>query len=413
MLIRITCSLLVSLLCFSMCTAEDWPQFLGPQRNGISTETKLVDRFPEDGPKIIWRTDLGVGMSGIAIRNNIAATLYQDGTSQYVVAVNVSNGEIVWKTPIAPNYKNGMGDGPRSTPVIDHDQVFAFSGEGILSCLSLQKGEKQWAAHPLAELDGKPAEYGMACSPLVTDDHVIVIAGATQGTVVAYERKSGKLAWSAGEGQPAGYSSPALLKVGSSVQVVVFHGRGAMGLVPASGEEIWSYPYITDYNCNIATPISIGDNILLSAGENHGTVLLNVPQKSGGMIDEIWKSFGNRSNFRNEWQTSILLDGYLYGFDNVGSAGPVTNLTCLKADDGSVVWQKRRFGKGNMISADGKLWCTTMDGELVIVKATPENFEELDRVTIMGQTRQAPALSAGRLFVRDGAQMICVDVRRE
>ncbi|MDB4731747.1 PQQ-binding-like beta-propeller repeat protein [bacterium] len=396
----------------SACIAADWAQFLGPQRNGISKEENLIDRFSVDGPNIRWRTDLGVGMSGIVVTDKTACTLYQDDQQQYVVAVDVLTGDVKWKTAIAPNYKNGMGDGPRSTPAIDQGQLFALSGEGVLACLSFPKGEKVWSVDPFKEFGGKPSEYGMSCSPILTDEHAIVTVGASKATVAAFDRKTGELAWTAGNGNPAGYSSPALLKVKQTVQLVVFHGSGAMGLVPKTGKEIWSYPYITDYNCNIATPISVGDNVLLSAGENHGTVLLSVPEKAGGKISEIWKSFGNRSDFRNEWQTSILLNEFLFGFDNVGSAGPVTNLTCLNAKDGTVMWQKRRFGKGNMIAADRKFWCTTMDGDLVIVNATIKNYEELDRATVMGQTRQAPTLSDGKLYLRDGAEMICIDIRK-
>jgi outer membrane protein assembly factor BamB len=130
----------------------------------------------------------------------------------------------------------------------------------------------------------------------------------------------------------------------------------------------------------------------------------------GGTIGESWTSFGGQSVLRNEWQTSILIDGYLYGFDNIGSAGPVTNLTCIDAQTGEQVWLERRFGKGNLIAADGKLWMTNMDGELIIVRASPEGFEELSRATVLDQTRQAPALADGKLYVRDDAVIMCIDV---
>jgi outer membrane protein assembly factor BamB len=115
---------------------------------------------------------------------------------------------------------------------------------------------------------------------------------------------------------------------------------------------------------------------------------------------------------RNEWQTSVLIDGYLYGFDNVGSAGPVTHLTCVNAKTGERVWQKLRFGKGNLIAADGKLWCSTMAGDLVLVRATPEKYEELSRATVIGETRQAPVIAQGRLYLRDGTEIVCLDIAR-
>ncbi|WP_417850803.1 PQQ-binding-like beta-propeller repeat protein [Thalassoglobus sp.] len=396
----------------SIAVAEDWPQFLGPQRNGISKETNLLNQFPEDGPKVVWRSPVGVGMSGISVVGETVFTLAQNDQYQYVIAIDSKTGDHRWRSPLAPAYENTMGDGPRSTPAIDEGNVFAVSGEGILGCFSATDGGKKWSVDPVQEFGGKPAEYGVACSPILTSEHVIITVGLPKATVAAFDRSSGKIAWTAGTGNAAGYSSPTLLSLHDQVQLVVFHGQGVFGLDPKTGKELWSYPYITDYHCNIATPIAVDGNVLISAGENHGTALLNVPAKSGGEINEIWTSFGNRSIFRNEWQTSILLDGYLYGFDNIGSAGPVTNLACVEAKTGKLIWQKKRFGKGNLIAADGKLWCSTMDGELVIVAATPEKFQELGRASLIGETRQAPSLSQGRLYLRDGAEMVCVDVKK-
>lgn len=403
---------LLMLSCSSATSAGDWSQFLGEHRNGISAETGLIDRFAQGQPKISWRVSLGTGMSGVAVQGEMVCTLFQDDSQQYVVALDKKSGKQLWKEAVAPAYQNAMGNGPRSTPAVSQGAVYALTGEGLITCCRLSDGRKVWQVDPFQMWGGRPAEYGMACSPVLTDQHVIVTVGAEKATVVALNRETGEVAWTAGEKLPAGYSSPALLKVKNSVQLVVFYGSGAFGVNPHDGQVIWNFPYVTDYDCNIATPLSIAGNILLSAGENHGTVLLDVPIAPGGKVTQLWTTFGNRSVFRNEWQTSALVGGYLYGFDNVGSAGPVTNLSCLDPVTGELVWQKKRFGKGNLIAADGKLWCTTMDGELVIVKATPEKFVELDRATLFGQTRQAPALSDGKLFMRDNAELICVDVKQ-
>ena len=152
--------------------------------------------------------------------------------------------------------------------------------------------------------------------------------------------------------------------------------------------------------------------MLLSAGENHGSVLLSL--KANGKKFEVspaWESFGAGSVLRNEWQTSILLDGYLYGIDNVGSAGPVSHLTCVEAATGKRQWQQLRFGKSNLIAADGKLFLSTMQGELVVVKVNPKKYEELGRKVVAGKTRQAPALAGGLLYLRDDREILCLDVR--
>jgi outer membrane protein assembly factor BamB len=393
----------------------DWPQFLGPDRNGISRETGLLTAWPKDGPREVWRRAGGVGMSGLAIRGGKLYTLVQKADRQWAVCLDKQTGAGEWETDLAPAYKNQMGDGPRATPAVADGELYVFTGEGILAALKTSDGAIVWQKNVVSEFGGKPADYGMACSPLVIGDRVVITAGAPAATVAAFDRKSGAVAWIAGKDFPPGYSSPSVLKVGGREQLVVLHGAGASGLDPSTGGELWSFPYETDFNCNIATPLAIDGKVFLSAGENHGSVLLALkPQgEKKFAAEEAWASHGPKSVLRNEWQTSILLDGNLYGFDNVGSAGPVTHLTCVNAATGERRWQELRFGKGNLIAADGKLFLSTMQGELVVATATPNRFEELGRKRILGKTRQAPALAAGLLYLRDDREIVCLDVRRE
>ena len=390
----------------------EWPQFLGPQRNGLSSETGLLDRWPDDGPQELWRVPGGVGMSGLAISRGRVLTLVQREGKQWLIALDAKTGDSIWQTPLAPEYRNAMGNGPRGTPAISGDQVFVFTGEGILSAHGFADGKQLWSHHVVKELSGKEAEYGMACSPLVVGEQVIVTAGAAKGTLVAFDTQSGKQLWTAGK-DPAGYSSPALLNVGGRQQIVAFTGSSALGVDPAKGTLLWRYPFKTNFECNITTPLEIKEDVFLSAGEDHGSVLLGLKPKADSFeISEVWSSFGNKSVLRNEWQTSMLLDGYLYGLDNAGGAGPITHLTCIAAATGERKWQQARFGKGNLIAADGKLFLTTMKGELVLVRATPERYDELSRATVLGSTRQAPALSNGRLFLRDDKEIVCLNVRK-
>ena len=389
----------------------EWPQFLGPNRNGLSGETGLLTEWPAEGPKVVWRVPGGVGMSGFAISRGRAVTLVQRDGKQWVVGLDAKTGATQWQTPVAPIYKNGMGNGPRATPAIAGDSVFVFTGEGILAALNFADGKPVWSHNVVGELKGAIAEYGMASSPLVVGANVVVTAGAPGASVVAYDTKSGKLAWKSGD-DAAGYSSPALLELSGRKQLVVFNGEAIVGLVPDTGAALWRYPYETNFNCNIVTPLAFKDQVFISSGENHGCVMLSF-KKSGDKISvgEAWSSQGSQSVLRNEWQTSILSDGYLYGFDNVGAAGPVTHLNCVNAETGKRVWQKTRFGKGNLIAADGKLFISTMNGDLVAVRITPTAFEEIGRTPLIGPTRQAPALSNGLLYLRDDEEIVCVDVR--
>lgn len=391
---------------------DPWPQFLGPQRNGISAETGLIDKWPAEGLKAKWRVPGGVGMSGLAISRGKLLTLVQREGKQWLAAHDAATGKALWSSPLAPAYENTMGNGPRGTPAIAGEVVLTFTGEGILTASKFSDGALLWSHHCVKELGGKPAEYGMACSPLVVGEQVVVTVGAPKATVAAYQIASGKLAWTAGD-DVAGYSSPALLTVGGRAQIVVFTGGSALGLEPKTGNTLWRHPYETNYECNIITPLAIKGQVFISAGENHGSALLALkPQSDKFAVEEVWSSQGVKSVLRSEWQTPILLDGYLYGMDNVGGAGPITHLTCINAATGERMWQQARFGKGNLIAAEGKLFISTMKGELVLAQANPKEYVELGRSELLGSTRQAPALANGLLYLRDDKEIVCVDVHK-
>lgn len=391
--------------------AGDWPQFLGPDRNGISGETGLLDDWPVGGPPVVWRQPGGVGMSGLAVRGKQLVTLVQNEGKQWLICLDAVSGKPQWRTPVAPAYENGMGDGPRATPCFEGENILGFTGEGVLFCAGAADGKIRWSHDTVKELKAKVADYGMACSPLVVGKNVVVTVGAPGACVAAYDIKSGKLAWTAGNDK-CGYSSPALLDVGGRKQLVVYTGSSVLGLDPKAGDQLWRFPYVTNFDCNIVTPLEFEGRVFISSGENHGSALLKLTP-AGGKFDvkEEWGSHGPQSVLRNEWQTSMLVDGRLYGFDNVGGAGPVSHLTCVDAATGKRLWQQARFGKGDLIAADGKLWMSTMRGELVVARISPDAYKELGRTTVLGQTRQMPTLANGRLYLRDDKEIVCVDVR--
>lgn len=405
------CLLYLALAC--ECFGEDWPQFLGPQRNGISTEsTALVESFPNGTPKVVWRVAGGVGMSGIAVANGKCYTTANRDNHQVLIALDSLSGKQSWAVPLAAAYENQMGDGPRATPTINASYIFSFTGEGILTCNAQADGKQVWQRDLPKDLKTKPSDYGMSCSPLIVNNLVIVQVGASQATVIAVDATTGKTVWSAGNGR-AGYSSPALLNIAGRSQIVAFAGSECLGLDPSTGNVLWQFPYVTDYECNAATPVAIGDQVFISSGENHGSVLLQITPKGAAFeVTKAWESQGTGSALRSEWQTPLVTGDLLFGFDNVGSAGPVTNLTCLDSQTGKVLWKQMRFGKSNGILADGKLLISTMDGELVLVRAQRSGFAELARAKVLGKTRQAPALSNGFAFLRDDEEIVCLDLRR-
>jgi outer membrane protein assembly factor BamB len=392
--------------------AADWPQFLGPNRNGISDETGLLNEWPAGGPKEVWRAPGGVGMSAVVISGGMACTLAQADEQQILLALDAKTGQQKWRTTIVPEFRNQMGNGPRATPAIADGAAFVFTGDGTLARVELASGDLTWKVPTFGRFPGKVADYGMACSPVVWGDTVIVTIGAAGATVAAFDVKSGETRWEFGKQEPAGYSSPAVLSVGGREQLVAFTGASVYGL-SKTGQRLWFYPYVTDYDCNIATPLLVDGKVFVSAGENHGSTLLSLIAVADRYRPSVaWESVGTGSVLRNEWQTSIYMNGYIYGFDNVGSAGPVTHLTCVNPRTGKVAWQEARFGKGNLIAADGKLFMSTMKGELVVAKASPAGYQEIGRQQVIETTRQAPSLSNGLLYLRDDAEIVCLNIKR-
>lgn len=392
---------------------EDWPQFLGENRNGVSAETGLIDAFPASGPSIRWRVPGGVGMSAIAIQADCAVTTWNADDKQLLVALDTNTGKIKWKTEMGPAYTNSMGDGPRSTPTISKQSVYAYSGEGILIAAELSTGKVLWRKNVPQEFSAEPSEYGMSCSPLVVDPYVVVHAGAPEAAVAALSIETGEVAWKCGNGH-AGYSSPNLLSTAGELTIVSVTGTKVLGINPSNGKLRWSYPFETDYGCNTASPISVDGGVFISAGENHGSVLLDVKKNNDQYtVSERWTSLNSKSVMRNEWQTSIVVGNYLYGFDNVGAAGPVSHFSCIESKSGKPVWQKTRFGKGNLVYADKKFWLTTTEGDLVIARAEAKGFEELSRVTLVGKTRQTLSIANGLGFLRDDSEVVCIELKKK
>ncbi|MCH2204016.1 MAG: PQQ-like beta-propeller repeat protein [Fuerstiella sp.] len=406
------------LLCFALCfvgsfsvQADDWPRFLGPQHKGVSDETNLVGSIPAAGPDVLWRVDLGVGSSGVVVSAGTVYTLFQDDARQYVVALDESSGDLKWKSGIADAYLNPQANGPRSTPTVAGDAVYVMTGEGILVSLDSDSGKIRWSVNTVSDPGMEPAQFGMSSSPLVYNDVVVVQTVSQDGSIAGFSVESGVRKWVAGIPE-CGYASPALISLCGVRQIVAMTGASVAGIVPHSGELLWEHPFVTDFNCNTANPVQIDESsVLISAGENHGSVLLGVTESDDGWTaEERWSSLGKRSVLRAEWQTPVLLDGHLFGLDNIGAAGPITNLVCVNAATGKSVWSKRRFGKSNLTLADGKLFMVTIDGELVIVNATTDGFRETARTKVLRMTRQAPVIANGRLYLRDDKEVVCIDV---
>lgn len=391
--------------------AADWPQWLGPLRNGHSPEKGLLVKWPASGPKVLWRAEGGDGYSSIAVAGGRAITLVQrtEGklAGQRVLALDAKTGETLWMSVPYPLFKNQFGNGPRSTPTIDGERVYAQLVTGQLICLAADTGKLLWEVDLLKKFGAKNITWGLSASPLVEGDLVLAVPGATGAGVAAFDKKTGKLAWKTSDDKAA-YASPVAATVDGKRQIIFFNAAGLLAVEPKQGKELWRVPWKTEFDCNIATPLVIGgDKLFVSSGERVGCTLFQLKPESPP--DVLWQSKGPKSVMINYWATSIETGGHLYGLS--GEFDKRISLVCVDVKTGKRTWAQEDFGKAAPLWADGHLLLTTKKGDLVLARATPQKYEELARVRgILGDNRTMPTLSQGRLYLRDREKILCLDV---
>jgi outer membrane protein assembly factor BamB len=393
------------------CLAADWPQFLGPTRNGVSAETGLVKTWPEKGPPVLWEKDIGEGFSGPVVAGGRLILFHRVGDEEVVESFNAADGKPQWKTAYATNYRDsyGKGNGPRATPTVAGDRVYTLGADGVLQCLKLDNGDKVWRKALRDEYKIGKSFFGIGTSPLVEGDRVLVNVGGKNGAgVVAFARDSGKEAWKAVD-QDASYSSPVAADV-DGVRCALFLTReGLVGLDPADGAVRFSKRWRSDndLSVNAATPVVVGDQIFLTACYGTGAVLLKA-KKDG--VEEVWK---NDKSLSCHFGTPVHSDGYLYGFDGREEEG--AKLRCVELKSGKVRWTADGYGCGSMVLAQGNLIVLTEDGDLVLVKASPDGCKELARAPslLKGPCRAQIALADGRLYARDGKRLVCWNLKEQ
>ncbi|MCI0685421.1 MAG: PQQ-like beta-propeller repeat protein [Gemmataceae bacterium] len=404
---RASCALIVILLAASTSPAADWPHWLGPNRNGSSPETGLLTTWPSTGPKILWQAKGGDGYSSIAVADGRAITLVQRGGQEVVVAFDAVKGTPLWETPLAPAYKNQYGNGPRSTPAIDGGSVYVTSVNGPIACLDVKTGKIVWQHDLLKEFGGKQLTWGLSASPTVEGDLVLAIPGAKGAGVAAFDKKTGKLAWKSGDDKP-GYATPIGVSVGDARQLIFFTATELRG-VGKDGKELWRVPWETEFDCNICTPLVVGAKLFVTSGEGVGSALFQL--SADAPPKELWRFEGEQSPMTNYWANAVHHEGHLYGLSGeFVQEGKRIELRCVELATGKVKWAKKGFGKAAVTLADGHLFLTTKKGDLVLVRATPEKYEEKGRVTILGENRTVGTIANKRLYLRDRAKIVCVDL---
>lgn len=382
---------------------EEWHRWRGPEGTGVSPAADWSPEFPPDGPRRLWKQEVGTGFSSISVANGRVYTMGNDGGQDTVYCFGLDSGEEIWKhsypADLHSKYYEG---GPSSTPAVDGSAVYTLSKNGDIFCLNAADGSVIWAKNLSQELEAKLPAWGFAGSVLIVGDRAFVNVG-TYGT--ALNKNNGEVIWTTGK-EASGYATPVPFDFEGEPHLAIFAAKSIAGVKQANGSVSWSHPWETSYDVNAADPIVNGNSVFISSGYGSGCALISF---EGGETREVWRS----EEMRNQANNCVLIDGHIYGIDGqVDDRQP--QIKCLEYATGEVKWSAPILGTGALIAADGKLIILSGRGELITAPATPERFEPISRAQVMGgRCWTAPALSNGRILCRNSrGTLICLDVRK-
>lgn len=378
-----------------------WPQFLGPDRNGLLPGPALARDWREAAPTELWRIRVGPAWSGFAIAEGIAVTQEQDGPQELVTAYDAATGQPLWRKNYEARYATTIaGEGPRATPTITGGRVYAVGATGWLHCLELRTGAPVWARNILEENGGGVPEWGMSASPLLLEEVVVVPAGGGNGrSLVGYARDTGAFAWGGGD-DPLAYSSPVLRSLGGVPQILLFNGRAVTGHAPSNGRVLWRHPWSSPHP-KVANPVVTGpDTLVASAGYGQGAEALQIKPGANDTwtVTRLWKSNRLKAKFSN----FIAHDGHLYGLDD-------GIFTCLDAASGAQLWKEGRYGHGQFMLVGDVILLLAESGDLVLIDPQPTELRELSRSRVfVNKTWNSPALAGDLAYLRNDREAVCL-----
>ena len=389
---------------------DDWPQWRGPRRDGVSWERGLVDwDWPDEGPKKLWEAETGVGYSTVAVAAGRVITIFQDGADEAVVCWNAETGKEQWRYHYAARYVNGFGSGPRSTPTIDGDRVYTVGATGIFHCMNAATGERIWRHDLLEEFGANNLNWGVSFSPLIEGNLVLTNPGGRDGkSVVAFDKLKGEVAWKSFD-DTASYSSPIAITAAGRRQVIFFTGSYVVGIDPVDGTSLWKYPWKNSTDVNAATPIAFSartgdvqsDYVFVSCNYGKGCCLLKLTATAEGIVPQrVYES----TRMRNHFSSSVCLGTYLYGFDD-------NMLACMDLRTGEISWKQRGFDKGSLTIVAPKLIILGEHGRLAVAEATPDEYREIASFQFSeSKCWSVPVVANGRLFLRDESRLACYEL---
>lgn len=409
---RTTLSILAALLSLTAWTtaAADWPQWRGADRTDLSPETGLLKSWPEGGPKRVWLFEnAGHGYSGPAIAKGKFFTLGTRDGNEILLVLEANTGKELWATKIGSVLKNRWGDGPRGTPTVDGDRVYALSGPGDLVCVNVADGKILWQTN-LTDLGGEVPGWGYCESVLVDGDRVVCTPGGSRGALAALDKLTGKLIWQSAEfTDGAHYSSIMPAEINGTRQYVQLVEKNFVGISAQDGKLLWKSDFPKGRTAVIPTPIIRGNAVYVTAGYGAGCKMVTIGP--GNTVTTVYEN----TVMKNHHGGVILVGDHLYGHSD-GYAW-----VCQDFKTGEEVWGHRAFRKGAMAYADGRLYCLEEgSGTLVLAEASPKGWQEHGRFTLAPQTKirsssgriwTHPVISNGKLYLRDQDLIYCYDIK--
>ena len=394
---------------------EDMADFRGHNREGIINGPVLETDWVANPPKELWRIPVGEGYSSMAVVGDRLVTLEQRGEDEAITCYNSQNGAPIWEHLYPARFYEAMGGlGPRATPVIDEKGfVYTLGGMGDAYCLDLFDGKVLWHHNLLKEYNLPNVTWAMSSSPLVLENMVVYNAGSEIGRgLVAFDRETGNMLWE-GEGLArashaknlCGYSSPMIATLGEKKQIVLFDGAGLGGYDMESGRTLWFYHFENDAGVNVAQPLILKDDqVFVSASYNHGAATVKVSSANDEFdVSEVWTS---PRSMRCKFTSPVLYEGMAYGLDE-------GILMCLSPYANKIEWKKGRYGHGQILLSHDVIFVLTEKGQMVLVKADPENWQEFASLQVLSDSAKvwnAPVLVGKRAYVRDHHEMACYEL---
>ncbi len=388
--------------------AQDWPQFLGPHRNGSCADQKLATQWPADGPKRLWRLPAGQGFSGPVAVSTQAFLFHRLGDKEVVESLRITTGERLWRFDYAAAYRDDFGfdEGPKSTPAVSEDAIYTMGADGAVHCLQATSGKMKWSANVKSLYSAPKGFFGIACSPLLAGEALLLnIGGANGAGVIALDRKSGALLWKALDDE-ASYSSPVLATVENHLWSFFLSRSGLAAINPVDGSVPDRFPWRARAFTSIhgATPIVVSNQVFISSSYDTGAALLAF---DGKKFRKIWSSDKVLSN---HYATSVYYEGHLYGYDGRQEEGP--SLACVEWATGKSKWRKEGLGSGTITLSGNTLLILNERGELIRARASPSGYAELGRAQILSAgTRAYPALANGLFIAKGKDSLVCFDLR--